>query len=306
MSNHDISPLVASDLPIALYLNQRLTFDILASLEGGFSRFSSVQTTTSGKTATGLEGAGELGISNVFALFGVKLSGKGSKNSEQNQSESTTDEIVHTPASLFARLRKELSDRSLIQLVESAADLSNIRPGNFVEFEATLRKSPIVDLLSSYSELLSITDLFQEQPSAQQRGKSNRRPVSETSKVLQQINALQSVLTDNGSQDVIAEVDEMKVVLTVEQNYFVDKTMNDMIDGKFRVFGKATRIISSGSRENISLLRKSSFGKFGAMIDSIAAVMEGTSSDADLNFQGPVETEIKSPAMQVIPVAVFS
>ena len=39
--------LVAADLPMTLYLNQRWTFDLLAALQGGFTNFTTVQTTSS-------------------------------------------------------------------------------------------------------------------------------------------------------------------------------------------------------------------------------------------------------------------
>ena len=52
MTNKEESQLVVTDLPIALYLNQQVTFDILAALEDGFSRFSTVETTSSGEKST--------------------------------------------------------------------------------------------------------------------------------------------------------------------------------------------------------------------------------------------------------------
>ena len=48
----------------------------------------------------------------------------------------------------------------------------------------------------------------------------------------------------------------MRFVLTTEQNYFIDATMNDVIDGTFRVFGKATRVIPGEKEGSINLLAK--------------------------------------------------
>ena len=171
MSDSEHVELTAADLPLALYLNQRLAFDSLASLEDGFSQFSTVQTTVANKKTAGIEGGGQLGISNAFALVGVKLGGKGFRSTDEGTSERVTDEIVHTPTSLFARLRKELRDRSMVCTIETFSDLDNVSGGDFVEFEATLTKSPIVELLQSYSELFPLIALFQEQPPTKSRNK---------------------------------------------------------------------------------------------------------------------------------------
>ena len=306
MTSQDLQELNAADLPIALYLNQRLTFDSLASLEDGFSQFSTVQTTTAGARSSGVEGEGQLGISNAFALVGIKLGAKGFRKADQNQSESVTDEIVHTPTSLFARLRKELRDRSMVSTIEALSDVGNVSPGDFVEFEATLTKSPIVELLQSYSELFPLIALFQEQPPTKGRNKRAPQAPSENDRVAAQIDAILSVLTANGSLDVIAELADLRVVLTTEQSYFVDTTMNDLIDGSFRVFGKVTRVLRSDSGETISLLRKSPLGKFGSIVHGITEMMVQTDEDGDLHFKGSTETEVGAPALQVIPIAIFS
>ena len=78
--------------------------------------------------------------------------------------------------------------------------------------------------------------------------------------------------------------------------------MNDTIDGTFRVFGKATRVISDDN-EKISLLRRTALGKFGNFAKELAPMMEGMQESG---FSGPIETEISGPTMQVIPIAIFS
>ena len=80
-----------------------------------------------------------------------------------------------------------------------------------------------------------------------------------------QIELIRSAVTAEGSQDFIAEMDCLRVVLTTEQDYFIDPSMNDIIDGTFRVFGKTTRVVSDNA-EKISLLRKTALGKFGSIV----------------------------------------
>ena len=311
MPNQAQDMLVATDLPITLYLNQRLTFDLLAVLQGGFSRLTTVQATSSGGASTKASGEAQLGASNVFAFLGVKLTGQGSREAEEKQSESTMQDFVHTPSSLFAQLRKELHVRKLVRRVSSSSDLNGIRPSEFVEFEATLRRSPLIEILDSFAELIPLVKLANTsttqmgsqggQGRGRKTGKSQPKQ-DEYSTVANQINLLRTAVSADGSQDLVAELGSMRVVLTTDQDYFIDPSMNDTIDGTFRVFGKATRVISDHN-EKISLLRKTALGKFGNISEVFAPMMEDIQGSG---FSGPAETEIPGPTMQVIPIAIFS
>ena len=311
MSDQEQSNFSSIDLPITLYLNQRLTFDLLAVLQGGFSSFSTVQTTSLGETTTNVHGKAQLGISNVFALLGVNLSTQGSRQAGQKKSESTKEEIVHTPASLFARLRKELQDRKLVRCVLPSSTLEDVHPSNFVEFEATLRRSPLINILDAFLALMPLIELADAGPSqiasqGSRGGKAKSRKVphkqNEYSVIKEQIELIKSAVTTEGSQDFIAEMDSLRVVLTTERDYFIDPSMNDIIDGTFRVFGKVTRVVSDET-ESISLLRKTALGKFKSIVEALGPVME---SMEDSGFNEPVETDISGPTIQVIPIAIFS
>ena len=111
-----------------------------------------------------------------------------------------------------------------------------------------------------------------------------------------------SVVASEGTHDFIADMDSLKVVLPMEPNYLVDPTMNDIIDGTFRVFGKATRIVLD-QNDKISLFRKSAISDFKEIGDALIPIKEGIS---DSGFTGSVETEIVGPTMQVIPISIFS
>ncbi|MDE0291389.1 MAG: hypothetical protein OXK19_02580 [Candidatus Dadabacteria bacterium] len=303
MSNKERSDLTAADLPVTLYLNQRLTFDLLAVLQGGFSSFSTVQTTSLGETATNLDGKAQLGVSNAFAFLGVDLSAQGSRQTGQKKSESTTEKIVHTPASLFARLRKELRDRELVCSMTSPSNLEEVHPSDFVEFQAALRRSPLIDILDTFSQLIPLISMADaESRQATNRGGKGKNKQNEYSDLKKQMELFKSAVTAEGSQDFIAEMHSLRVVLTTEQDYFIDPSMNDIIDGTFRVFGKITRVVSDDT-EGISLLRNTALGRFGGIVEQLGPVIE---SMKDSGFSGSLETYISGPTMQVIPIAIFS
>ena len=299
----------SSDLPITLYLNQRLIFDLLAALEDGFSHLTGVQTTTSDGTSSELSGEGKLGIGNDFALVGVNFGGRGARKSERSHSEQTTAQIVHTPTSLFARLRKELFELDMVQEVAGAADLPQVSHGDFVEFPATLRRNPLDEMFSMLSRIAPLIDLADQpdQPEqARNRGANKRRPNNQRKKndssVKNQIESAYGVFNNDNSQDFVAELDNMNVVLTADKTYFNDPTMNDAIDGQFRVFGKVTRVIPANSEANINLLRRSPIGRFASQVPD----SQNPFSEFEKLGFGPMQSEVQGPAMQVIPIAIFS
>ena len=311
MSNQDENNKTSSDLPITLYLNQRLTFDLLASLEDGFSKITSAQATSSGETSSKTSGEGKLGFSNVFALVGIEFGGKLSKTIGDQEKESATEEIeiIHTPTSLFSRLRKKLFDEKLVRKISDKSCLRNVIPGDFVEFEATLRKNTIDSFFSFFSSFSGLATLFESvdesnKTNVQRKGKQGSGGHLKQSSGLPQqkeIDAIYSIFKDEKCQDFIAELEDMKVVLATDKVYFIDPTMNDVIDGQFRVFGKVTRVIRENG-DTINLLRRSPFGK---IIHKLLEAKEEFSKLEELGI-GSMNPEIEGPAMQVIPFAIFS
>ena len=130
-----------SDLPVVEYLNQRIVFDLLATVEGGFSQVENVTSTAGRRDGSEALLSGELGSSNIFALIGVKLGASLRGAKETSSTDAVEREVVHTPTSLFARLREYLTDERLVVAATAAV------PGAFVEFEAKLRKNPLLDAM---------------------------------------------------------------------------------------------------------------------------------------------------------------
>ena len=301
MTNREEPRLVATDLPIALYLNQQVTFDILAALEDGFSRFSTVQTTSSGEKSTELSGEAQLGVN--LTLFGMTFGGRRSRQTGQAQTESTTEEIIHTPTSLFARLRRDLRNRDLVTDLLDSSGLGGVYPGGFVEFEATLQRNQFLVQLSAFAELVPLMSAFEE-PTVAKGSRQRNQGKNTNSMVLKQVNSLVKALTSGKSLDLVSRIGDINVIITTEQQYFNEPTMNDVIDGTFRVFGKASRVIPEPNDENIDLLRKAPLGQFNSLLPAIREAMGEFTNK--LGHSGDSSTEIQGPAIQVIPIAIFS
>ena len=308
MPDQATDPIQASDLPIALYLNQRVTFDLLAALEGGFAHVSTVQEASSQAQQSGVQGG--LGVSNPFALLGLSFGAKGHRDTGSTSSGVTTEELVHTPTSLFARLRRELIRQNLVKNIGAGQNgLQGIDPGDFVEIRGVLRRSPLMVVLNAICELAAMAEAFEGTPgsprpegSRRQRGKSKQR--GEASQIVKQVDTIAASIAALGSEDLIAECGESRFVLTTELVYFVDPTMNDVIDGTFRIFGKVARVVPEGADAGISLFRKSPLKNFDGIVEELESAF---ASLPRAGFTGQtIETEIPPPTLQLIPIGIFA
>lgn len=296
----------AADLPAALYLNQRLVFDMLASLEDGFSTLKAIDAATTSVSGTEKSGQGSIGISNVFAFLGVTLGGAVSKSTSDTEKRSTLEEKVHTPTSLFARLRLHLDSSGLLKRPNSG-DISGITSGDFVEFKVKLQQSPLVQSLQGLEKIVSMISAFEDQtsqPRGQQGRKTNKSSASAI--VKEQVSALLNGVKSSGSEDLIGtDPNGFQYVLTTEIGHFVDPSLNDVIDGEFFVLGKVTRVVKSESDTGIDLLRKASLGMFGeSILGELLKAIQGL-DQAGLKIPTMV-TSVNGPALQVIPIAIFA
>ena len=306
-----MSGTVSSDLPVVIYLNQRIVFDQLAIFEDGFSEVTSMQISSAAETDRSRSGEGALGLSNVFALLGISFKGSGSLTSKDTDRTDQSKQKVHTPASLFAKLRQRLREEGLLRNVEDSFMAEHLSSGDFVEFRALLKKSPLLETLQVLKGLLSLSSAFTD-PSVRPTGGSNKQknlpPQPGPVTIKTQIDALLNDLIGSNSVDLIGQIvgaSGLSVVLTAEVPYFNDVSMNDCIDGEFCILAKVTRVLRTGSPDSISLLRKATLGRFPQeMIDQMATGIEAA-NNAGLRFP-KLQTELKAPALQAIPIAIFA
>ena len=110
-------------LLITIYLNQKIVFDMLATLEDGFSQLSEITRTEKSNDDKETNLGGQVGISNVFAFLGINFNAnRKSKTSEVDES-IRTESKVHTPSSLFVKLLEKLSELNKINEIKSLSDL---------------------------------------------------------------------------------------------------------------------------------------------------------------------------------------
>lgn len=283
--------------PVTTYLNQNVVFDLLAVIEDGFSQVTSLNVSnTDGKTTTsGING--EAG----FGLYGVRTKIKAAMGIEKKSLEekNSSEEKIHTPTSLLAKLVSYLDENQLIQDIEKKEDLDSLVPGSFVRFNSKLEKNPLISLLESFEQILVLATTIQP---AQKGNKKNRNP-----DLLKQVKSMRNSLAENDNMDLICTINEMetlKAVLPVYLNYFIHKNTNEIIDGNYTVFGKVVKVVAS-DRDEINLFRNTAFKLFQQQaLDSLFQSMDD-GADAQLDLPN-INSKITYPAMLVIPIAIYS
>lgn len=282
-----------NSLNVPIYLNQKIVFDLLASINNGFTQVTKLTTTEN--TEGGVEAG--LGNKNIFALLGVNLKGRinGEKSQEREQ------EKVHTPSSLFNLLKSQLFKEKVIKKIASQKDFDTITPGEFVEIRGILNINPLIDVVDNIINLIELANIMDDEGN----GRSDRQKRSENKKIAGQMKAFRDSLQSNGMVDMICNIKEefsFAAVLPVYMDYFFNKNTNEIVDGEFRILGKVTKICDANDK--ISLLRNTSYTLLTENLLNDIFGAFNTGEDEGINING-LHMNVNGPALLIIPIAIY-
>jgi hypothetical protein len=292
------------DLIIPVYLNQRVVFDLVAMLQGGIATVTRVSEAERETERSSGELSAGFGLSQALAtLMKINLSGKVAGQSEAGTERTSAAERVHTPASLLFTLRNLLHERDFVRVYSDAAAA---KPGEFVEFTASLRRNPLIEGLDSLIEILDVGMAFQDIPKAQHK-KGTAHGQSDFKRMRTQLETLASSLKAGGTQDLVADLRPSggRALLTVEEQALNDPSLSDLVDGTFRVMGKIIRVVPD-STASINLLRKTAMSRVPPeVIQTLVTAFSGLQQDHGFGMP-TMEVEVRGPVVHVLPVAIFS
>jgi hypothetical protein len=305
--------------PIPLYLNQKYVFSLLATLEGGYAELENVKANRTVEHQQSSNISGEVGVTNAFAFLGIKLGGQRGTEHKSGDTQEITSERVHTPDSLFARLREQLHQEGMIR----TESLDEAVPGEYVEFMAVLSKNPIVEALETVQDFFHMleendTATTPVQPKPNNKTQNRRQAQPRTSGVTasntqnttayKQLNImLNSVRGKEGTTFyLVGEIvgTQIQSVVVMDPNFANDPIAADLIDGQYTVLGKVVRAIPQESQEVINLLRNASIGKLAIFTNQIAEAVQGM-NELGVDLPDVRKTTVSGPAIQVVPIAIF-
>lgn len=288
-------------LIVPVYLNQKLVFDLLAMLQGGISTVTTVTESSSNTNTDGEKVSAGFGLSEAFStLLKIDLSGSKEKTAGKEETNTSSQERVHTPASLFFQLRNILLEKGYLK--ETNEDLP--QAGDFVEFEGFLKRNPIVETIDSLAEMMDIAEAFEDKP---QQKKGSRNQTSENQKIKQQMVKFSDALKAGSTIDLSSS--SLKAgytaVVTVETCFLNDPLMSDLVDGQFKIIGKVIKSVNDSS-DSINLLRKTALSKMPSAL-MLEALGHLGSLGSEQGFDIPdLKLEIEGPAIQVLPIAIYA
>jgi hypothetical protein len=292
------------ELVVPVYLNQRIVFDWIATLQDGISTVTRVSSTEESKTGDVQRYGTSFGLSQAFSsLLKIDLSGERNKTHEGIVGAQRNEERVHTPPSLFQKLRSTLKQQGQLKEVTK-----NFQPaaGMTVEFSTTLMRNPFVHAIETMMGIFDMAEIFQDTPN-KSSGKTKATGAYDFKPFRNKLEKFLLTLNTGNTTDIIGESLESghKAVLTLEREYLNDPAMSDLVDGQFKVVGKIIRVMPEPSG-SVNLFRKAALG---AISPEILNQMVGSLSSAASqgNFKLPeIQMEIQGPVIQVLPVAIFS
>ena len=278
-------------LTIPIYLNTKIVFDMLATIEDGFSEVKNIQTSRNKNREEDAEA--NIGTGNHFALFNVGIKGK--LKSGNNSGETITEEKTHTTVSLFQKLKSDLEDAKLIK-----RDVNKYEIGDFVEIQGNLKTNPLIDMLAALKEMMILTNLFSDKPKGNQ---SKKDKLMSDAKFNSQIEGLINGLQADGKKDIICETPDLKVILPTDENYFLNNSMTEITDGNYKILGKIVQICKDSGE--ISLLRNTVFSKL--QLDKMKEFKDlfNAPSLSQLVGEGGITTTIEAPVVMIIPIAIY-
>lgn len=277
-------------LTIPIYLNTKIVFDMLAALEDGFSEVKNIQ--TSNMKIHDEEVDANIGTSNKFAFLNIGLSAR--KSFGRKKDEVVIEKKTHTPVSLFQKLMSCLEEADLIK-----TSINDMEVGDFAVMRGTLKTNPLIDMLSSIKEMANLVELFADNKNS----KTKAQKIMENKKFESQIGGLINGLQVDGKKDIICDSDDVRIILTTDESYFLNNNMSEITEGEYKVIGKVIKICLTDGE--ISLLRNTFFSKL--KLDRMKEFQEFFNDDALMPFVGSdkVVTTIEAPVMMMIPIAIY-
>lgn len=290
-------------LLIPVYLNQRTVFDLLAMMQNGISRVTTLTMAETTRESADVRLRARFGLSQALAsLLRIDLTAQAGAAVGEEDMRSTSEERVHTPASLLYKLREMLLAKKAV-----SQDAPGYQPavGQFVEFRTTLRRNPLVESLDTMVNMVEVWAIF----FGESRGKQQKgQPAgSEMRKIKTQMEAFRDSLKAGGTVDILGEslLCGHDSVITLEEEFLSDPTMADLVDGQFTVLGKVVRVVANGGN-SISLIRKAAMGAMSPpALDEVFSHFQTAAAEGNFRLPPP-KWQVEGPAFQVLPIAIYA
>lgn len=294
--------MLADQLMVPVYINEKIVLDMLAIIEDGFSTVSQVSYTEHKENNNNqkLEAGFSTSATILSKLLKINLQGEVGHSGTTGENESVAKEKVHTNVSLLSKFRTFLEKEKILK---TGFDITKVKIGDFVEVEGELQKNPLINYMDIFKDLFRLSDIFEDKPQVGDRTRAKIQK-QQDEKQLKQIQDLSDELKHSGTIDFILSDEPGTVVLSAQEQYLSNDNISEILGGHFKVLGKVIAICKDDT-ENINLLRKTTFSILPP--ESVKEMFADFQNNAMKGLNLPeFKTQIQGPALIVIPVAIYA
>lgn len=275
------------DFILALYLNQRFVYDILAIKNDGFTEFYEIKDQKANSNSIENTIEGKFGTNNEFSLIATEASDTFNTKMGEDKNNEKTYKKTHTPTSLFMQVYNYLKKNNEIKELKNISQLDNLQSGDFVELKSSIELTTIVDFFEDMSKALEISDAFTEFAKEE---KSKNKGLSELALLKRKIDNVIKIL-GNSKENIkyaVCNIEENSLVLKLNTEYFINSDYSEIKNGEFRIIGKILEIIPEG--KEVLLDRENAIGIFDEnLFDPIKQVAEGMPNFHFTKFKHKIE-----------------
>ena len=240
----------------------------------------------------------------------------------EGANEATEANKTHTYGPLLHRLRGYLVVSEGLLVESIIGDSPEV--GSFIEFPGVLRPNPFTDTFQRLHRIMRFFEfavglggksLQDTRSAANERGqakRSVRAPSTSNGQTQSKAIAdfLRLVTNDverEGTSTVVVEhrASGYRAVVTLFNGYLRDRSMAEVLNREFRIFGKVARHLPAGSGESVDLLASSGIVGFSSeILGELTSAMEEMVSQTGMQIPTPVAM-IDPPVIEIVPIAIY-
>lgn len=278
----------AKELFFPYYINQSRLLDLYAILNGGYSEYEEISTSSeAGKKRSGngkLEAGG-------FRLFKIGASLSGSTEHSSGESCSSSMKIVQTTTSMLSIVASTLAERGYIHEIEDAES------GSFVIVPVILKINSIKSLINEARELIELSEKM--------ASLNRKSPAKAKNESLVQITKIDNIVRELfGAEEIVFETEEYALVGTISDDCLYQAVRADIIGTELKCLAQVKRVFPEGTR----LLKNTVFTKIKdasskkALIDSLESLVK----DSNFEYECDAILEIVGkPVYQLEIIALY-
>lgn len=225
------------------------------------------------------------------------------KKSGDEKSVNSKTEKIHTSTSLLSKFRSKLIELEIMKSISlDGADITELEAGDFIEVTGELLKNPMVNILEKAVDVFRMADIFSDKPELGSKKQVSAK-TSQDTKTVKQMKLFLEELKVTGTIDFVMKNGDSTIVLSAQERYLQNDNISELLGGNFKVLGKVIKVCKE-SGDSINLLQKATLDVLKDHdLKTFTDVFE---SDDLKKFNLPdVQVKIESPAVIVIPIAIY-